>query len=209
LDDQKHEQFVEKVRSNQKRIWAERSETGKDFAIRSKISATLKIVNSLLTEDELKEKYGWLNKFTEEEKETWKQQVMFQTGMHKFWRNATEEEKRRVVIKKMSTQFFNASELINEYHISKEWKAYENAVRYLTEMTYHRHKEKIDPFCKRGDEFHLDHQFSVKAGFLLGIDPKIISHSENLMILSKKENLSKGAKCYIDIDTLLENIQNG
>jgi hypothetical protein len=209
LDDEKHRQFVQKVSANQSRIWANRTETGEDKAIREKIGSTLSYINSMLSKTELKEKYGWLNNLSDEEKEKWKTEVMFNTGAHRFWKNATIEDKHEVMLKRMGTLFDNTKIMIENYNNTKQWDDYNNSVRYLTEINYQRYIDDIDPKRLRSNDFHLDHMFSVKAGFLLNIAPEIISSKYNLKVISKKENLSKSVKCDITIEHLMEKYTNG
>jgi len=51
-----------------------------------------------LTPGERKLKYGWINKLTQEELSIFKTEVMFKTGMFKWWAEASEEEKERVYL---------------------------------------------------------------------------------------------------------------
>jgi hypothetical protein len=55
-------------------------------------------------------------------------------------------------------------------------------------------------------DYHIDHNFSVKEGFINNVDPEIIGHIENLQLLTKLENCTKKAECYISLQELLENI---
>jgi hypothetical protein len=45
-------------------------------------------------------------------------------------------------------------------------------------------------------------------GYINHIPPEIISHIENLEILSSSDNHKKGERCSIEIEHLLENINN-
>ena len=53
-----------------------------------------------------------------------------------------------------------------------------------------------------------DHMFSCKEGFLRNIDVKIISHPANCQIITHIENCSKGIRCSITLEELLEKIKN-
>lgn len=61
----------------------------------------------------------------------------------------------------------------------------------------------------RGDNpngISRDHLVSVKYGFDNNIDPKIISHPANCQLIRHNENVSKGIKCKISLEQLLEKI---
>jgi len=53
----------------------------------------------------------------------------------------------------------------------------------------------------------LDHQVSIKFGFLNGIHPNIIGHIENLRYISKSENSKKRDNCSISIVELMNRIK--
>lgn len=53
---------------------------------------------------------------------------------------------------------------------------------------------EVDNIDKRGSQFHLDHIIPISYGFNNGIDYKLISHKDNLQILTAKDNMSKGFK---------------
>ena len=55
----------------------------------------------------------------------------------------------------------------------------------------------------RSREFHLDHKYSIKMGFINGIDAKIIGSVVNLEILPNVLNCSKQHKCSISKKYLL------
>lgn len=51
-----------------------------------------------------------------------------------------------------------------------------------------------------------DHSYSLKEGFRNNIDPKIISHPANCVLMKQNENSKKKTKCNITIEELLERI---
>ena len=51
-----------------------------------------------------------------------------------------------------------------------------------------------------------DHSYSVREGFRNNIDPKIISHPANCVLMRQNENSKKKTKCNITIEELLERI---
>jgi len=52
-----------------------------------------------------------------------------------------------------------------------------------------------------------DHIFSIREGFELGIDPKIISHPANCQLMIHSKNISKHKKSDISIEELMNKIQ--
>jgi hypothetical protein len=202
-DPEKHAAFVQKVSNNQKAIWADRKAKGVDKAIHAKAGATARKNNSKMTAEERKYKFGWMNSLSIELKEEWVKTVMLKTGAHRWWKEATDSEKLDVVVKREATKKQIAEELIREYMSNPESKQlYYAAVQYLTEQTYHIHKEKIDPNGNRGREWHLDHRYSVFQGFINGVPPEIIAHQHNLILISAKKNLQKGSNCTITLEEL-------
>jgi hypothetical protein len=61
----------------------------------------------------------------------------------------------------------------------------------------------IENIEKRGKDYHIDHKFSIKEGFLQGIVPWIIGDICNLEILPAHVNIKKKTKCSISKDFLL------
>jgi len=53
-----------------------------------------------------------------------------------------------------------------------------------------------------------DHMLSVKEGFELGIDPKLLSHPANCELMVHNDNISKNKKSSITLEELLERIEN-
>lgn len=208
-DPLKFNEFRNKVSNNQKDIWQERKENGKADIIHQKSSKTNKLLNAQLTVQERKERFGWQNKLTPKEFADWKQQVMVNTGCHKWWKNATNEEKANIVKKRISTIIQTEIELVeSSINNPTDWSKYYSAVNYITEMNYQRYKKIIDPNNLRGKDYHLDHKFSIKAGFINKISPKYIGHRCNLELLPALDNMKKNAKCSITIETLLESIND-
>jgi hypothetical protein len=52
-----------------------------------------------------------------------------------------------------------------------------------------------------------DHMLSVREGFELGIDPKIISHPANCRLMKHTDNISKNKKSVLTLEELLEKIK--
>lgn len=90
----------------------------------------------------------------------------------------------------------------NSYKIDKNRKKdeYVKAVLFFTELnaTY------VKDIEKRSYGYHLDHIYSVDAGFKNGVSPEIIGSVVNLRIITREQNRCKGNRCDITLDELLE-----
>jgi hypothetical protein len=93
---------------------------------------------------------------------------------------------------------------IDESRIA-EWDTYRKLTRRLTEVTYRKHKDEINPenLSRSMKTFHLDHKVPIIYGFLNNLKPEDIAAKENLQILSASDNLSKARKSFTDPKSLL------
>jgi len=73
---------------------------------------------------------------------------------------------------------------------------------------YRNNVNEINPMnLKRGiKNFHIDHKYSIKQGFLNNVPIEIISHPCNLTMIWWKDNLEKQDKCNITLKELISNI---
>lgn len=90
--------------------------------------------------------------------------------------------------------------------VFKQFMNYKKNVIKETERSIRENKQKIKNIDLRGNEFELDHKYSIHEGFKFGIDPKILGHWKNLRILTKFENRSKHKNCSITLAQLLNEI---
>lgn len=90
-------------------------------------------------------------------------------------------------------------------HGKDEWNEYYKLVWYYTNIDLH----EVENIELRGTKygFSLDHKYSIKQAFLDGISPEIVGNNINLEIITISENSSKGAKCSITKEFLLENFK--
>jgi len=89
--------------------------------------------------------------------------------------------------------------LISDPKLKDEFDIYRENVRKLSNDNYQKFYYDINPNnLPRGNDYHLDHKFSILDGFLSNKLPEEIAHPSNLQIISAKENQSKGSKSYID-----------
>ena len=202
-DIEKNEAFIKKVSNNQTTIWKNRVDTHTYENICNKISNTTKYNNSLLSKEELQEKYGWMNRLSAEELEIWKNTIMFNTGAHAWWKNASDEEKRNVYDKRNAARIKIPYEEYTKF-IPFSKQSYYILVGLYTAESYFKNKEKIDPHGRRGQGYHLDHKYSIVRGYYDGIQPEIIGSVVNLEILPELVNIKKGANCSITKEILME-----
>lgn len=84
------------------------------------------------------------------------------------------------------------------------FRLYSTMVKHFTNL---QDISNLPNFNKRGhsqlpDSYHLDHKFSVQAGFLNNIPPYIIGNIVNLEFIPHSINSSKREKCSISMDEL-------
>jgi hypothetical protein len=86
----------------------------------------------------------------------------------------------------------------------------DNFKKYSKLVWYYTNKEldKLINIEMRSTEFHLDHKYSIKTGFLNGISPEIIGNNINLEIIHYSINCSKGSNCSISKEELLSSFEN-
>lgn len=78
------------------------------------------------------------------------------------------------------------------------------AVDRITEWSYARNIDEIDPDRLRSNQVHLDHIVSIFYGFQNHISPAIIGDRLNLRMLDNRSNMSKSYKNAMTIHELLD-----
>lgn len=86
-----------------------------------------------------------------------------------------------------------------------DFKKYKDLVIRYTNQSILFYKELIENIELRSMDYHLDHKYSIKMGFINDIDPKIIGSVVNIEIIPAKINASKQEKCSITKPQLLKN----
>lgn len=205
-DHKKFQEFKNKVSKNMQGVWADRKRTGNDGPIRNKISETITINNSLSSKEEMKVRYGWLNKLTESEKEKWKNDTMIPTGAHKWWKTANEFEKREVYLKRLITRLGGAAGYEEFHKFKDEFLDYSYVVRLVSERTYRKYKDFINPdnFNRGVNSYHLDHICSIRDCFDNNIPVEVAASKFNLRIITSCDNLSKHAESHQTPTQLME-----
>jgi hypothetical protein len=105
---------------------------------------------------------------------------------------------------RMGSRFSKYRKTINAIEAVDEYLAYRKAVTKFTNLAVIVNKDFIPNINSRNRENHLDHIFSVKYGFLNGIDPEVIGHWTNLRVITSGDNCSKQARCDTSIEELFE-----
>lgn len=139
------------------------------------------------------EKYGFKYFFqTDEFKEK-----MINTMLKKYGvDNIFKSEYFDSLMKEMGIRYEN----IDEYD---EFNNYRRLVKNLTEKTFRENYDFLTILYLRGNDYNLDHIFSIYQGFKEKIKPEIISSIVNLQLLPEKINKSKGINCWITKEELL------
>jgi len=91
--------------------------------------------------------------------------------------------------------------------LEKRNSYYREVMKY-TRLSYKVFKDIIELYDKRSVYTHLDHIFSIRAGFDNRIPPKIIGSLINLQLLPTQVNQSKAADCWISEQELHERYES-
>lgn len=91
-----------------------------------------------------------------------------------------------------------------------DYMKYKKEVIRYTNMNNISEMENADKRGLAGSEgsYHLDHKFSIQQGYINKVPPEVIGSSSNLIFIPWEENVSKQAKCSIDLEELYENQKN-
>lgn len=113
----------------------------------------------------------------------------------------------RAKIKQRETNELNGSWIIED-----KVNDFNSYCRLVWRYTANQNLESLENFDKRGHAnkgmYHLDHKFSIYEGFIKGIPAKIIGNIVNLEMLIGRNNISKGKKCSISLNELIERFEN-
>ena len=97
--------------------------------------------------------------------------------------------------------------IYKDYQTLTDFEKYSKQVDKFTTRSWKEFKEIIDPKNLKtldSSGYHLDHVFSKSQGFKDKIPPFIVGHYTNLQILSGKDNISKGLRCWKTCKQLFE-----
>ena len=102
----------------------------------------------------------------------------------------------------VTNDFNKRQEIINDFLDYKK-------IAVNRTITIYRNNENIinpEKFKRSKKDYHIDHLFSIKQGFLENLPIEIISHPCNLHMIFYMENLKKQDVCWITKEDLLNNI---
>lgn len=86
------------------------------------------------------------------------------------------------------------------------YSLYKRQCQKYTNISWNKCQHMIELYGRqRSKDLHLEHDFSIRAGYEYGIPPYIIGHWSNLYLCNAKENLQKGIHCIQDKDLLIFN----
>ena len=90
-----------------------------------------------------------------------------------------------------------------------EFEMYRSKVNYLTEKTYIKFKDEINPnnYSRGHLTYHLDHIYPVILGFINKVSAEDISHKNNLQMLSHLDNRIKGGRTEMTKESFLNLIK--
>lgn len=88
--------------------------------------------------------------------------------------------------------------------IVDDFKKYKSLVNRYTNENLLLYGELVEKLELRSKDFHLDHKYSIKMGFINDIDPKIIGSIVNIEIIPSKINSSKRENCSITKNKLFK-----
>ena len=107
----------------------------------------------------------------------------------------TKDEIRKTIETKVGMSY-------DEWQIVRgELESYRARVRQITDL---QPLILLYNFEKRGKEYHLDHMFSISAGFKQNVSEEIVGCIINLAIIPATENCIKNKKCSITLPELME-----
>jgi len=167
------------------------------------------------------EKYGSIDDYKKVVRNNYEKSLMAKYGVKSlFTTNDFKKERSKILKEKYGSEKFNNPDKTRQTRINNktqiddslvnDFNSYKILAINRTSTIYRNNIESINPMkLKRGKtQYHIDHIYSLKQGFLNDIPLSIITHPCNLHMIHYKENLVKQDSCWIDIKDLLDNIIN-
>lgn len=164
-------------------------------------------------------KYGDLETYKRVTEKNRKKKIVEKYGVDSIFQLESFKETRKNTLKeKYGNDNFNNPEktrrtrIDNGTQINDElvtnFRQYKKVVINRTFTIYNNNKELVNPtnLIRGKKQYHIDHMYSIKQGFLNNIPIEIITHPYNLHMIHYKDNLVKQDSCWIEIDELLKKI---
>jgi hypothetical protein len=165
------------------------------------------------------EKYGSFEEYKSHLQKIVKKNCLEKYGVEYITQTDFYKEKRKdVLLEKYNDENFNNPDKTRKTRIKNGTQIndeivdgfinYKKIVMNKTLTIYRNNQKIINPqnLKRSKKDYHLDHLFSIKQGFLQNIPIEIISHPCNLQMIHYKDNLKKQDECWISKDDLLNNI---
>lgn len=154
---------------------------------------------TILEEAQDKRKDYYLTKYGKE--------FLFQTDIFK-------KEYKKIMLKKYGVDNYSKTKLFKDEMISrglfksdedvKNFNNYSRLVRLATERTFNENFDLLTKEYVRGEDYHLDHIFSIFDGFKYSIKPEIIASVVNLQLIPAIINKLKNRKSWITESELIK-----
>jgi hypothetical protein len=114
---------------------------------------------------------------------------------------------REMAAKLVYQRYLDAGGIPREQRSTRD--AYYSEVWIHTNKSWYEHFYDINPgSLQRGNDYHLDHIYSVQQGFTNNVPPEIIGHWTNLRLIDARKNKSKRNKCDKSIEQLYEDYEH-
>lgn len=161
-------------------------------------------------------KYGSIKNYKKSIKNNYEKSITEKYGVTNLFESEDFKKQRKKTLKeKYGSETYNNPEKTRKTRISNgtqindeivnDFNDYKRIAMNRTLTIYRNNKGIINPNdVKRSKkEYHIDHIFSLKQGFLNNIPIEIITHPFNLHMIHYKDNLIKQDNCWITIEDLL------
>lgn len=165
------------------------------------------------------EKYGNIDEYNKHIQKNIKETCLEKYGVEYATQTDFYKKKRKKTLKeKYGSETYNNPDKTKKTRIENntqindeiinEYLNYKKITVNRTMTIFRNNEDIINPEkLKRGKkEYHIDHLFSIKQGFLENIPVEIISHPCNLHMIFYIDNLKKQDNCWISKEELLNNI---
>ena len=165
------------------------------------------------------ERYGNLEEYNKHIQKSIKESCLEKYGVEYATQTDFYKERRKKTLKEKygsetynnpnktkETRIHNGTQINDDY--IKDFLSYKKIATNRTMTMYRNNIQFINPSSlKRGIKlYHVDHKFSLKQGYLIGLPIEVITHPVNLEMIHHKDNLIKQDNCSISIQDLLNNI---
>jgi len=152
------------------------------------------------------ERYGTVNaSSTQFVKDKRKQKALDKYGVD----NVSKAESIKKFLSEQRTKYWNQVYFGKNFTLDGLSRLqYSHRCQQYANTQYQRYKNMLDPECKRGRHWHIDHIYSITDGFLNDVPINVISDVSNLRLISDKNNYKKHKKSEKTLEELYEGFFN-